>query len=226
MMRVHNDRYKWYILALVVVTDMFVVAIPGMALPVLAKEISVDLRLNLVQVGIMWGVGALPGIVTSLLGGMIGDKFGPRRVLVAGLLIAGLLGMARGFAVDFASMTILLVLLGAVTPVVMTNGFKAVGQWIPSRQLGLANGVISMSMALGFLLGSLLSASIFSPLLGGWRNVLIAYGVIGAVFSVPWFFTKTVPTGLHSSVAAPSIWTLLKHVAGLKNIWMLGLALF
>jgi MFS family permease len=222
----HNDRYKWYILAFTVLTDMFVIAIPSMGMAVLAKEIAVDLRLNLVQVGIIWGVGALPGIATSLLGGMIGDKVGPRRVLIAGSLIAGILGMARGFAVDFLSMTILQVLIGAIIPVVVMNGYKAVGQWFPSHQLGLSNGVIAMSMALGFLIGSLLSATTFSPLLGGWRNVLIAYGLIGALFSVPWFFTKTAAAGSHSPRATSSIWTLLKHVAGLKNIWLLGLTLF
>ena len=67
------------------------------------------------------------------------------------------------------------------------NGIKIAGQWFPAHQLGLANGLISMGMALGFLLGSLLSATTFSPLLGGWRNVLIVYGIAGAMFSIAWF---------------------------------------
>ena len=61
-----SQNYKWYILMLVVLTDMFVIAIPLMGMSVLAKEIADDLKLDLVQVGIIWGVGALPGIVSSL----------------------------------------------------------------------------------------------------------------------------------------------------------------
>lgn len=221
-----DGRYKWYILALVVLTNMFVVAIHSMAMSVLAKDITADLGLSLVQLGILWGIGALPGIATSLLGGMVGDRFGPRRVLIAASLLGGLLGLARGFASNFMSMTILMVLLGAVIPFVMMNGFKAVAQWFPSRQLGLANGVISMGMALGFLLGSFLSATVLAPWLGGWRNVFIAYGAIGALFSVPWFFSRTFPGIEHLPGATPSIWKPLKHVAALKNIWLLGFALF
>ncbi len=221
-----NNPYKWYILALVVLTNLFVIAIPAMGISVLSKEISDDLRLNLVQLGIIWGAGALPGIVTSVLGGMIGDRVGPKRVLIAGSLIGGMLGMARGWAFDFVSLTILMILVGAVIPVVMLNGFKSVGQWFPSHQLGLANGVISMGMALGFLIGSFFSATTLSPWLGGWRNVLIAYGMIGALISIPWFFTRTASADPHPTGSNLSIWEPLKHVARLKNIWLLGFALF
>ena len=150
----HPKNYKWYILTLIVLTNMLVVAIPTMGMSVLAKEIAHDLKLNLVQVGIVWGVGSLPGIITGLLGGVMGDKLGPKRVLVVGSLAAGLLGAARGLMPDFVSMTTIVILLGALIPFVTMNGFKTAGQWFPPAQLGLANGLISMGMALGFLLGA------------------------------------------------------------------------
>jgi len=221
-----SNGYQWYILALVVLTNIFVVAMPAMGMSVLAKEISEDLGLNLVQVGIVWGVGSLPGILTSLLGGVVGDKLGPKRILMAGTLIAGLLGAARGLTNDFLSITIVVILLGALTPFVSMNGIKTAGQWFPSHQLGLANGLIAAGMAFGFLLGSLLSATTFSPLLGGWRNVLIAYGLIGAAFTIPWFFTPQSPHQLQNSGAGLSMRAAILHVARLKNIWLLGLALF
>jgi MFS family permease len=221
-----NNNYKWYILFLVVLTNMFVIAIPSMGMSVLSKEISEDLGLNLVQVGIIWGVGALPGIVTSLVGGAIGDKIGPKRVLVAGALLGGLFGIARGLADGFLSLTFFMILLGAVIPVVMMNGIKMAGQWFPSHQLGLANGLISMGMAMGFMAGSLFSATVFSPWLGGWRNVLIAYGVIGSLFTIPWLFTRTMAVVKHPSGDSFSMWQALWHVASLKNVWLFGLGLF
>lgn len=222
----HSKNHKWYILILVILTNMFVIAIPLMGMSVMAKEISNNLGLNLVQVGIIWGVGSLPGIFTSLLGGMIGDKVGPKRVLIIGTLLGGLLGMVRGLAGSFLSMTIIVILLGAVVPVVLMNGIKTLGEWFPPQQLGLANGAQAMGMALGFMIGSLFSATTFSPLLGGWRNVLIVYGLIGALFSIPWFFTPansrvTVSTGISLSLRKA-----LQHVAGLKSIWLLGFGLF
>lgn len=225
-MTVHSGKYKWYILTLVVLTNILVVAMPMMGMSVLSKEISQDLGLNLVQVGVVWGVGALPGIVTSLAGGVIGDKFGTKRVLVVSSLLSGLLGAARGLAVDFFSMTVIVLLLGALIPFVTMNGIKTAGQWFPPQQLGLANGLISMGMALGFLLGSLLSATTFSPLLGGWRNVLIAYGLAGALFSLPWFFARELPLHRETNGQGMSMRAAIRQVIGLKNVWLLGLTLF
>jgi MFS family permease len=221
-----QNNYKWYILTLVVMTNMLVVAIPSMGMSVLSKEISQDLELSLVQVGIVWGVGSLPGVFTSLLGGVVGDKIGPKQIMVVGSLLSGLLGAARGLAFDFISMTIVMILLGAFIPFVTMNGIKTAGQWFSAHQLGLANGLISMGMALGFLLGSILSATTFSPLLGGWRNVLIVYGLAGALFSIPWFYTRTLPLSQHTIGKQLSIRAAVLHVASLKNIWLLGFTLF
>lgn len=220
--------YRWYLLVLVVLTNMLVVAIPAMGMSVLAKEISGDLRLNLVQVGVVWGAGALPGIATGLLGGAFGDKLGPKRILVAGVLLTGLMGAARGLANSFVSMATITILLGALVPFITMNGIKTCGMWFPPRQLGLATGLISMGMALGFLLGSLFSATVLSPALGGWRNVLILYGLAGACLCLPWFFTRPLPAGqlAGADVAHHSILKTVTHVSRVRNVWLLGLTLF
>ncbi|HEU0295406.1 MAG TPA: MFS transporter [Anaerolineales bacterium] len=218
--------YKWYLLFLVIVTNMLVVAIPVMGMSVLAKEISQDLHLDLVQVGIVWGVGALPGIVTGLLGGAIGDKIGPKRIMIAGCLLAGLVGAARGLAVDFLSMVVVVMVGGALAPVLVMNGMKTCGMWFPAQQLGLANGLISMGMALGFLLGAMFSATTLSPLLGGWRNVLILYGLAGAGLALPWVFTRAVQLSHQTAQPQVSIRETVIRVAHLKDIWLLGLVLF
>lgn len=221
-----QSNYKWYLLFLVVLTNMLVMAIPAMGMSVLAKEISQDLHLNLVQVGIVWGVGALPGIVTGLLGGAIGDKIGPKRIMIVGSLLTGLMGAARGLAVDFTTMVVIVLVLGALLPFITLNGLKTCGLWFPPHQLALATGLVSMGMALGFLLGAMFSATTLSPWLGGWRNVLILYGVAGAGLCVPWFFTRTLPVSQPPDKPRLSIRQTLAHVASLKNVWLLGLALF
>ena len=63
----NESNYRWYILTLAALTHTLAVAMPVMSLPVLFKEISADLSLNLVQIGTIWGIGSLPGIVTGLV---------------------------------------------------------------------------------------------------------------------------------------------------------------
>lgn len=222
-----SDYYKWYVLGLMVLTSMFVIAIPSMGMAVFAHDIARDLGLGLVQVGLVWGVGALPSIFTSLLGGAIGDKLGPKRVLIFSTLVSGILGASRGLAGNFYSMLLISLVLGTVLPFYSMNALKIIGEMFHSRQLGLANGLYSMGMALGFLLGAMLSATWLGPLLGGWRNVLFFYGLAGAFLSLPLAFIRNQPVSQTvGAVQVQSVRRNILKVGGLKNVWLLGLTLF
>jgi len=56
---------KWLLLILIGSTATLVVAMPSMAISVLFPEIAKDLGLNLVQVGTVWGIGSLAGLLTG-----------------------------------------------------------------------------------------------------------------------------------------------------------------
>ncbi|MEZ4864802.1 MAG: MFS transporter [Caldilineaceae bacterium] len=227
--------YRWYILALAALTHTLVVGMPTMSLPVLFPTIAQDLKLSVVQIGVVWGMGSLTGIVMVLLGGMIGDRIGAKRTLVIMTLLTGLLGGARGLALNYPLLLVTVFLTGLVQPVVPINVHKTCGNWFPGRQLGMANGIVSMGMALGFMLGSLLSASVLAPWLGGWRNVLLFYGAIALLVSAAWSVTQPLPTGggdKGSTVmsAAPPMRLALHEgilqVLRLRNVWFLGFAMF
>jgi hypothetical protein len=61
-----NSKTKWLVLILGALTNAMVLAVPGMGLSVLFPEISADLKLNLVEAGVIWGVGSLSLIISSL----------------------------------------------------------------------------------------------------------------------------------------------------------------
>ena len=221
-------NYRWYILFLAALTCTLAVAAPTMCMPVLFKEISQELNLSLVQVGLVWGIGSLPGIFTALAGGAIGDRFGPKRILILACLLTGLVGALRGLANSFVSLSAAVFLLGFLSQFISINVFKTCGIWFPPRQLGLASGVVSMGMALGFLIGSMISATLLSPWLGGWRNVLYFYGIIAMALSIHWFFTRLAPAsaGLPAGgTGSKSMRQTLSHVARIRNVWLLGLAI-
>jgi MFS transporter, NNP family, nitrate/nitrite transporter len=223
-----DKNYRWYILVLGALTNTLAVAIPSMCLPVLFSEISRDLDLSLVQVGLIWGIGALPGIMTVLVGGAIGDRFGPKRILTLSCLLAGLAGALRGLSYNFGSLAATVFLFGMVTPSFTLNTLKVCGLWFPRQQLGLASGVLSMGMALGFLVGSLISATFLSPWLGGWRNVLFLYGFASMFLCLPWYFARPDPHPVGFSVdhtSTLSIRQALSRVARIQNVWLLGLAI-
>lgn len=220
-------RRKWVLLALSAVTNAVAVAMPGMAMTVLMPEIARDLGLTLVQAGLVWGLSGLPTMLIGVFGGAIGDRFGPQRILIGGCLLAGLLGALRGAAGDLTGLMAAVLLLGLVGPVIIMSNAKLAGTWFARRELGFANGVLAMGMALGFLIGSMISASVVSPWLGGWRPVFILYGVLAAALALPWSMMRTAPaTSASGAPRAParSMLATLASVARLKNIWLLSLA--
>ena len=224
-----KTNYRWLILSLGVLTNTLVMAVQSMCMPVLFKAISADLSLNLVQVGMVWGIVALPGIATSLFGGAAADRFGPKRVLVVGCFLTGLAGALRGLANDFPSLLGAMFLFGMISTFIPMVVLKACGLWFPRQQMGLASGVLSIGMAAGFLIGSLISATLLAPLLGGWRNVLFFYGILAMLMSIPWLFTRPAPAFSNQSkteLKPVSMKQSMAIVARLRNVWLFGLVFF
>jgi NNP family nitrate/nitrite transporter-like MFS transporter len=225
----HSEaNYRWYVLALAALTGTLTVAIPSMCLPVLFEEIAEDLGLSLVQIGLIWGIGALASIPTGLVGGAIGDRFGARRTLSVACLLAGLAGALRGLSNDLVTLEVTVFLFGLIAPMVMMNVTKTCGVWFSQRQLGLANGAVAMGMALGFMVSSIISATLLSPWLGGWRNVLFFYGAIAMAISIPWYLSRPAPDAVGVSAGETRPRTLrqtVSHVARIRNVWLLGFAL-
>jgi MFS family permease len=223
--QVHSESYKWLVLTISAFTFTFVLAIPQMSLPVLFDEISAELDLSLVQVGWIWGAGSVLGILMGLIGGPVGDRFGPRRTLAAACLLMGIAGAARGLSNSFTMLALTTLIAGFGQWSIPMNIHKTCGIWFPKEQLGMANGAVAFGMALGFLLGSLLAATVFSPILGGWRNVLFVYGAVAIVFGMLWWFSQE-KAGVEGQQYNQMI-TFRKaigHVVRLRNVWLLCIA--
>ena len=107
-----SDAYKWRVLTLAALTFSFVVALQQMSLPVLFDEIAADIGLSLVQVGWIWGFGSVMGILVGLIGGPVGDRFGPRRTLAVACLLIGIAGAARGLSNGFAMLAFTMLATG------------------------------------------------------------------------------------------------------------------
>lgn len=200
---------------------------PFFCMPVLFKEISDGLGLNLFQVGMIWGIAGLPGLFLAFIAGMVGDRFGTRKTLFLACLFNGVTGALRGIAFGYNSLLVFSFLFGIAMVPFSFAVHKSAGEWFTGRQLGMANGVLAMGMGVGNALGSLFSANIFSPALGGWRNVMFFYGAIAVLISFFWLRTRQ-PVVLHPRAANTSngeaFLRSLKETVRVKSVWILAVA--
>ncbi|MAS37612.1 MAG: hypothetical protein CL610_26690 [Anaerolineaceae bacterium] len=219
-----KSSYRWVMLALCAVTPMLVVTLPNLSLPPMFATIGQDIELSLVEIGTIWGMVSFAGIFFALIGGTLGDRFGTRATLATVCLLTGLFGLTRSFSVDFTTLLLTSLLYGVFQAIVPVMVFKVARQWFPPEQLGMASGVISAGFAGGLMLGPLLSTSVILPALGGWRQVLLFYGVISILLSVVWLVIH--PAEQQADAASRPRIALkdsLRHVTRLRNLWVLGI---
>ncbi len=222
-----DSPYRWVILVMVTLSGFIVMGFPTTGLSALFSEIADSLELDLIQIGMIWGVGSVMGIATALLGGAFIDYFGTRRTLVALCLATGLTGALRGVAFDFWSLFFFSFLFGMVQPILPMNFVKLNREWFRSRQLGFASGVMSAGFATGLMLGSRLSATVLSPLLGGWRAVLIFLGLCAIVLAIIWAIVH--PPVERRGGSRPDIREIIsnyRYVARFRELWVIAMAVF
>jgi NNP family nitrate/nitrite transporter-like MFS transporter len=219
-----SPKTRWIIMALSMLTAMLVFTMPTISLSVLFSEISDDLNLGVVQIGVIWAVASLMGVVVGLIGGGVSDKIGTRRSLILICLFTGIFGGLRGISTGFYSFVFYSFLLGLFQQATPVNLSKIIGRWFPPDKLGTANGLLSAGFGAGLMLGSLLSASVLSPWLGGWRAVMYFYAGLAFVMCGLWFlFHPPLSEAQKTSGKAVSLRDSFSYVARLRYVWIVGL---
>jgi len=224
----NNSRYRWYILLLAMLTYGSIAGAARLCMPVLFPEISSELGLSMVAIGMIWGMDPLAGVFLGLPGGLLADRLGVKRTLTVVCILAGVFGALRGFSTDFLSMAVFMFLFGlmaAVTPSIVP---KVTAVWFVGRRLGLANGMVNVAWSIGAILATLSSATLLSQWLGGWRNVLFFFGAPPVLLGLIWWFTGREPQkqdAAYAPVAGESLRTALANVTRIREVWVMGVIL-
>jgi predicted MFS family arabinose efflux permease len=143
---------------------------------------------------IVWGVG-------QPVAGAIGDRWGPRPVMLSGALL-----LTIGTALTaFATTPLMLMLTIGVISAAGASTFgpaqlaSAVARWIPEAKRSVANGIIGAGGSFGqFLIIPLAQLAIG---LAGWHPAMIMLGLT-ALIAVPLALYCTVPSEAHATAHA------------------------
>ena len=223
-----NDKYRWYILALLTAIGAFVASIQQSSLPVLFKEISDDLGLDLVQIGTIWGINSLAGVFISIIAGLLSDRFGVKLVLSVICIMGGITGALRGLSNSYLVLATTVLINGLFRLIIPVTVTKTVGIWFKGKNLGLAMGISAMGVGLGLTLGPMISSTVLSPLLGGWRNVMYFYGAVAIFIGILWILfgrERYHGDSNHTNFNTMPLRQALPKVIRNKGLWLIGLML-
>jgi sugar phosphate permease len=146
-----------------------------LGIAVLAPQLRAHFELTLGQTGIVLAALAIGSTPTLLPWGLAADRIGERIVLASGLGAAAGAIAAAAFVDSYGAFVLLLVAAGAFAASVNAASGRAVMQWFPRSERGLALGIRQANVPIGGLAASLALPPLASG--AGLRWALLALAV-------------------------------------------------
>jgi ACS family hexuronate transporter-like MFS transporter len=154
-------------------------------LSVLAPTIRRDLGISTEQYSYVVSVFLAAYALGYAIAGRTLDRVGVRIGLAVALAFWSLTGMAHAAVVGWLSLAVVRFALGIGQSFNTPGGMKALAEWVPQRERGLASAIFSNSNSLGSVLAPPIVATL--ALWFGWRAALLVTGALGFVLLLLWW---------------------------------------
>jgi cyanate permease len=181
-----KQSYRWVMLAGIWLAYFSFGFVLG-GVPPLVVYISEDLNLTRTAMGSVLGAWQLAYIGFAMPAGALIDRFGLRRSVTLGVILMGLSGILRTFAVNHLTLFLAVALFGFGGPFVSIGAPKLISAWFDRKDLGMAMGIYMTAPSAGRILALAMANGVLMPLYGGsWRLTLATYGGIAILTGVIW----------------------------------------
>ncbi len=148
--------------------------------------IGVELQLNDKSMGAVFSAFALGYAVGQIPTGWAADRFGPRLLLTAVVLLWSLLTGLTGLAQSFTGLLLIRFLFGLAEAGAYPGTARAFYSWLPASEHGRANGVVFAASRIGAALAFPLMAWLLAN--HSWREAFYLLAIPGLVWAALWFW--------------------------------------
>ena len=202
-----ESRVRWFlvfglfILSAVAYLDRVNISIAG-------SSIAAEYHLSHIQLGWIFSAFLVGYALFQTPGGWLADRLGPRRVLTAGVLWWGIFTALTAVVSTKIAFAVLLFaavrfLLGAGEAIIYPASNQFVSRWIPSAELGIANGLIFAGVGVGAGVTPILITHVMVRY--GWRWSFWISAIIGLIAGTAWYFVARDTPEEHSHVSVPEL---------------------
>ena len=176
--------------------DSFDVMLYAMVLAALMS----DMGMAKATAGLLGSLTLVASAVGGLIFGVVADRFGRRRALMASILIYSVFTAACGLATGVVMLAVFRIFLGLGMGGEWASGASLVSETWPAEHRGKALGIVQSSWAVGYAAAAAVAALVLP--VWGWRGVFFV-GVVPAFFTL-W---------IQKRVREPEIWTAVRRKA-------------
>lgn len=183
---------RWVIVAL-----LFLAAVLNYVdkntLALLAPTIQKDLNLTDQDYANIQNAFQVAYTIALLASGVLVDKLGSRVSLALFLGWWSVANVLTAFARSFTSLSVFRFLLGLGEAGNWTASPKAVSEWFPAKERGLAIGIYTAGTPVGMTLAPLFIIWLQQSF--GWRATFVVTGLLGLLWLIPWlYFYRAIKT--------------------------------
>ena len=199
----------------IIVGTLFIDAIGSTLLfPFFALYITQKFSVGMTQAGILLGMSSLFGLIGSVIGGALADRFGRRKLILFGLTFSALSSLLFGLVGDIRLLYVLVILVGLLSRIAAPAHDAMMADILPEskRQEGFGITRIAYNYAwiLGTALGGLIAARSFMALF--IIDAVLSLTVAAILYR---FLPETMPTPHAEDKKGES---LLKTVTGYRYV--------
>jgi MFS transporter, ACS family, glucarate transporter len=221
-------RTRWLIVALLCGIYLLMV-IDRVSISIAAKYMMPEYRLGKVQIGWIFSAFLLGYALFQIPGGWLGDRFGPRRVLAFAVFWWSVFTAVTAVAGDFflasllgvvGSFIVVRVLFSLGEGAGVPNYNRAVTNWIPPQERGLALGLVLSGNSLGLALTPPLVAWLMVG--WGWRAAFYLAGGLGIIAALVWYRCATDQPEEHPWVNAAELHLITRAASSSAQRQALG----
>ncbi|MET4036660.1 MULTISPECIES: MFS transporter [unclassified Bradyrhizobium] len=181
----------------------------------IAGHLSLDIGLGTADLGLLTSVYFLVFAAAQIPVGILLDRFGPRRVQSALLLVAaagaGLFAVSTGFL----SLLIARAMIGLGVAAALTAGLKSIILWFPRERVALLNGYMIMLGSLGAVTATAPAEHLLNWM--GWRQLFEILAAASAATAI--LIYVAVP---ERGIVPPAATATLRSIFGDRRFWRMA----
>jgi MFS family permease len=198
----------------IVVGVRFVDGIGGTLLfPFFALYITQKFSVGMTQAGILLGMSSLFGLVGSMFGGVLTDKFGRKQLILFGLVFSAISTLGFGLVNDISIMYPMVIVVGLLSSVAHPAHEAMIADILPENKRQEGFGILRVVANYAWIIG---------PTIGGFlANINFFYlFVIDSIISciVAVIIARTIPETKPEPRAHEQSESFLKTVAGYRFV--------
>jgi MFS family permease len=171
--------YAWVIVGLGVLILFGAQGIARFGYTVLLPGMQKSLHMNNTMAGMLATANLVGYLALSVIGGALAAKFGARRVIAAGVAVAGIGMLCTGTAGSFAEAALWRGVTGLGSGATIVSAMAVTAAWFPPQRRGFAAGLVVGGSSIGMIV-----IGPVTPLLmkvygdGGWRFCWYIFGAV------------------------------------------------